>query len=99
MHHYSLRVLSYHFLRVSSEAIKKDKKSFDNNVIFVISDDFVLKCLLSVIHIKMLICKVNEASVIKILTLLIVILLAIKQLTIKIINCSEIIVSNTYTIK
>jgi len=79
--------------------IKKDRKSFNINVIFINDDDFVLKQLLSVIHIKVLVCKVNETSVVEVLTLSIVALSAMKQLMIKIIDCSKIINSYTCIIK
>jgi len=86
-------------LQVDSETIKKDRKSFNNNVIIVDDDDFVSEQLLSVIHIEVLVCKVNETSVVEVSTLLINALSAMKQLMIKIIDCSKIIDLNICTIK
>jgi len=79
--------------------IEKDRKSFNINIIFINDDDFVSKQLLNVIHIKVLVCKVNETSVVEVLTLFIIALSAMKQLIIKIINCSKIINSYTCMIK
>jgi len=52
-----------------------------------------------VIHIKVLICKVNETSIIEVLTLFINALSVMKQLMIKIISCNEIIDLHTCMIK
>jgi len=52
-----------------------------------------------VIHIEVLVCKVNETSVVEVLIRFIDALSAMKQLTIKIIDCSEIIDSYTCMIK
>ncbi len=99
MHQWLSRVLSHLFLWVDSEAIKRDRRSFNSNIIIVDDNDFVSKQLLSVIHIEVLVCKVNETSVVEVLTRFIDALSAMKQLTIKIIDCSEIINSYMCMIK
>jgi len=79
--------------------IEKDRRFFNSNIIIVNDDDFVSEQLLSVIHIKVLVCKVNETSIVEVSTCFIDALSAMKQLTIKIIDCNEIINLYTCTIK